>query len=368
MIDNWNDVYGQQKVKECLDRVLQSSQIPHAFLFQGPDGIGKHFTAIRFIQLLNSNQTFEKNSLVSSKIKNFSEPFVKLIIPLPRGKSESPTDSPLDKLNKEVLEILKSEQQIKINNPYYKINLPNANNIKISSIREIKNFLSYTFDEAQYRVILIEDAHLMSDESQNALLKSLEEPPEKVIFILITNQPETLFETIKSRCWQINFDPLEPNDISEILINNFNIQKNRADSVASFASGSVTEAIELLNHNFEHLINLTINILRFSLTHKIHSAIKELNQLTSENSSDSIKLVIKMIIIWLNDIQKERSGISDFYFNNNIENLKKFNHSFPSVQINTSIVILNELLKILEGNVNLNIASLNLIFELTTLR
>ena len=368
MIDNWNGVFGQEKVKNCLNNILNSSQIPHAFLFYGPEGTGKHNVAIRFTQLINSNNNLSSENIIQTKIKKFSEPYLKYIIPLPRGKNETPNDSPIEKLSKEVLDDIKTEFSKKIENPYYQMSIPNANNIKINSIREIKNFLSYNFNDVKFRVVLIEDAHLMSDESQNALLKSLEEPPENFIFILTTSKPESLFETIKSRCWSIAFDPLDTKDIIRILIDYFRIDSNKAELTASFSLGSVSYAMDLLNHNIEVLMDLTIKILRFAVTLKIHSAIKELLKFYSDNSTDSLKILIRMLLSWLNDIEKERNGVKDLYFRKNIENITKFNKNFPKAKLNETITALENILTALQNNINLNIATLNLIFELSILR
>jgi len=364
---SWDNIYGQSNAKKILSNILNSKRIPHALLFLGPDGVGKHFTAVRFTQLLNSVGSNNVSEAILTKINNLSEPYIKYIIPLPRGKNELPGDSPLEKLNKETLDNLKTEINCKIKNPYYKINLPYSNNIKITSIRDIRNFLSYNFDDIKYRVILIEDAHLMSDESQNALLKSLEEPPKNFIFILTTNRPELLFETINSRCWHIEFDPLSVDDVTKILTEFYQIEIKKAAIAAQFSSGSVINAIELVNHNVESLLDLTLRVLRYTMTLKIYSAVKDINDFYN-NNSESLKLLIKMLIIWLGDIQKVRNGCSTYYFNNYTENIIKFNKSFPNANIEAVVLALNNILESLKNNTNLNIAILNLIFELTSLR
>ena len=137
-------------------------------------------------------------------------------MPLPRGKSETDQNDPYEKLSDDEIELINSEFQKKSKNLFYKIQIPRANFIKISSIRDIKKFLSLNYDDVKYRVILVSQAHLMNEESQNALLKNLEEPPDGVIFILCTPYPEKLRETIRSRCWKINFQPLENETIAKI--------------------------------------------------------------------------------------------------------------------------------------------------------
>ncbi|HSP87699.1 MAG TPA: hypothetical protein VLN45_06170, partial [Ignavibacteriaceae bacterium] len=86
---NWDDVYGQEPAKEILSQLILSSRIPHAFLFNGLEGIGKYFLSIRFAQLLNSNDNPEKSSFINNQISNLTEPFIKYIFPIPRGKNET---------------------------------------------------------------------------------------------------------------------------------------------------------------------------------------------------------------------------------------------------------------------------------------
>ena len=358
---DWSGVAGQDSVKEILTQLVNSAQIPHAFLFQGPEGVGKYLTAIRYAQIINESQT------IANYISNLQEPYIKYIFPLPRGKNEIESNGPFEKLSQEEIQEVKSELEEKVKNPYYKISLSKANIIKISSIRDIGKFLSLSYSDVKYRFVLISDAHLMNEESQNALLKNLEEPPPGVIFILLTPYSEVLRETIRSRCWVINFKPLGNKNVVEILTTYFNVQKSIAEEVAPFSGGSVTNAIGLINNDFESLKEKTISVMRYSFGGKFHSAINELSAYVSENDSDSIKLLIKMIISWLNDIQKYRFGLSDYFFSNYSETLFKFNTKFPDVELNEIISKLDYLSSIIKNNVNLNLISLNLVYDLASL-
>ena len=364
---NWASVQGQESVKETLTRLVSTAQIPHAFLFQGPDGVGKYFTAIRYAQIINTYNFAEKSSAINNHISNLLEPYIKYIFPLPRGKNETESDGPLAKLSQEDIQELKSELDEKVKNPYYKISLSRANIIKISSIRDISKFLSLSYSDVKYRFILISDAHLMNEESQNALLKNLEEPPAGVIFVLLTPYPDLLRETIRSRCWMINFKPLDNQDIEKVLTSYFNISKTTAKEVAPFSEGSVTKSIELVNNDFENLKEKTVSIMRFSFGGKFHSALNELSQYLTENDTDSIKLIIKMIISWLNDIQKYRFNLNDYFFSNYEETLSKFNSKFPDVELNQVISKLDYLSSIIKNNININLIALNLIYELASL-
>ncbi len=85
-------------------------------------------------------------------IGQLQEPYIKLIIPLPRGKNETDTSSPTEKLSQDEIDLLREQIEIKATNPFHKISIPKANSIKINSIRDIKKFLSMDYNEIGYRI------------------------------------------------------------------------------------------------------------------------------------------------------------------------------------------------------------------------
>jgi len=368
MTDYFKNINGQKRVKKILSNYNLVSKIPHALLFTGPDGVGKENFAIRFAQSVNSTLlNEEKKERVLNQISNLSEPFVKYIIPLPRGKNETDSDTPTAKLSNDEMDFLHEELSKKIKNGYHKIKLPKANNIKINSIREIKKFLSLEFSDVACRFIIISSAHLMSEPAQNALLKNLEEPPPGVVFILITSFPKRLRETIRSRCWVINFDPLSYEELVSVLTKYFNVDKNIANTVAPFADGSVTMALKLIKMDIGDLSEKTISILRYSFGKKFHSAFNELNSLLAEQGPDNIQLIIKMIITWLNDLQKYKKNVDHYFFKQHKETLEKFNSKFPNVEPKDLVYRIDKLSSYVKNNININLLSANLIFELSTL-
>lgn len=362
-------VIGQLAVKNSLSSLIESGKIPHAFLFSGPPGVGKEFLAFEFAkQICKKILPAENFNRVSSAIANFNEPFVKFIFPLPRGKNETEDTGPLDKLSAEEIQTIKEEVSKKISNPYYKLQIPKATNIKINSIREIKKFISLNYDDIAYRFIIITDAELMNDTSQNALLKSLEEPPEGVIFILITSNISRLRETILSRCWRINFPPLAANEVEEVLVTHFNETRSFAKTVSGFSNGSVSVALNLIEHDFNQLLEKTILFLRYSLGKKYHSAMKEITSLNEIAGNQSIKLLIKLIIYWFNDFEKLRSGGPDtYYFNQFSDTFNKFYQRYPKLKTTELVNNLEILSSLMDQNINLNIIIINIIFELSSI-
>lgn len=363
-MDFWDGLYGQHNVKKILTRLIYSGNIPHALLFSGNSGTGKFLSAIRFTGAVNHEY---KNPVLERSINDLAEPYVKFIFPLPRGKNEDESSSAYEKLNPEEMQIIQEQLDNKKNNPYYQIKIPKANIIKVNSIRDINKFLTYNYEDVKYRTIIIADAHLMNEESQNALLKNLEEPPPGIIFILTTPYPMNLRETIRSRCWQINFQPLDNEDVKNILVKHFLTDPERAETASRFSGGSVTFALQLLENDIETLLEKTISVLRYSFGRKINSAYTAIKDITEENESELFKLVVQLMITWFNDVLKHRTGSKDIAFRKYIETVEKFNSKFPDADIPSVTIKLEYYVSLLKNNVNTGILLLNTINTLAQL-
>ncbi|MBS4035671.1 MAG: AAA family ATPase [Ignavibacterium sp.] len=363
-----NQIAVQKIAAGTLFQIIESEKIPHAFLFRGPDGLGKEYVAIQFAKELAAKYASnEKKEDIISNLNKLNEPYLKYIFPLPRGKNETDASGPFEKLSQDELEVIQEELKKKILNPFHKIRLLRAKNIKISSIRDIIKFLAVSFDDITYRVILISDAHLMNEESQNALLKNLEEPPKGVIFILCTAYPERLRETIRSRCWSINFAPLTDEEVIYILSDYYGIERTLSKKVAPFASGSVSSALEFIENDFDELREKTIRILRYSLGKRFHSALSEFSDITDNQDKVQLRLIIKMIITWLNDIHRFKNNLGNYFFNDHLETLQKFTTKFPDIELNEITHKIDTIDNSLKNNFNLNIAVGNIVAELSSI-
>lgn len=368
MNEQRGEIYGHKNNREVLDRIINTSKIPHAFLFIGKQGVGKDYFALQLAQSINRKfTTVEEQTRIINGLANLNEPFIKYIFALPRGKNETDESNPYEKLNSDDLEEIKDEIQKKISNPYHRVQITKANTIKVNSIRDINKFLSLQFDLSYYRFVLISDAHLMNETSQNTLLKNLEEPPEKVIFILTTPYPELLRETIKSRCWSMYFSPLTVSEISNILIEYFDVDKALAEEVSIFSDGSVTTANQLIEHDFKMLKDKTISFLRYSFGKKFYSAYSEISVLLNDGDTSTLRLFIQMIITWLNDLQRYRTESGDYFYSDYKETLEKFNKKFPKSSIHDVVFKLDYLSSLVQNNINPNLLVTNMIFNISSL-
>ncbi|QQS37952.1 MAG: hypothetical protein IPM56_08450 [Ignavibacteriales bacterium] len=361
-----NEVPGQLQAKKLLNSILDSSNIPHAFLLTGKEGIGKFFLSIKFLQALNKKYSSDKESEIKNHrtIQNCSEPIVKLIFPLPRGRNESENSGPFEKLSSDEIELISGEIETKTKNPYHKINIPKANDIRINSIRDISKFLSFSYGDIKFRSVILIDSHLMNEAAQNALLKNLEEPPEGVIFFLLTPYPEQLRETIRSRCWQIKFQPLEVEDIINVLTTYFNIEKKMAERAARFSSGSVDTAIALVDTELDKLLERTIIFLRFALGNRFEEALTTGSEFLNSDKQDMIKILISLIIAWFADVVRWRAGKDPVFYFEYLDTIEKFNSKFSELVLADIMFNLDRLSMEVDRNINQNLILLKLVYEL----
>jgi DNA polymerase III subunit delta' len=172
------DIIGQDRARLLLQRALAESRLPHAYLFHGPAGVGKKFTAVQFVKALYCSTSSAHEAcdvcIICRKIA---------------------TDNHAD-----VMRVG-----------------PDGNSIKIEQIRAIQHRLSYKPYEDQRTTILLEDCELLSPPAANALLKTLEEPRPNVLLLLLTGKKDALPLTIVSRCQLVPFRPLPSAHIRTIL-------------------------------------------------------------------------------------------------------------------------------------------------------
>lgn len=211
-----NSIIDQEKPVSQLLAMFSKNTVPHGLLFSGIEGIGKNAAATNLAMAFNcqnrSNDTTQQNGPVSD--------FSKIIC----------------------RECSSCKKIVSGNHPDLIRIKPSGKVIKIAQIRDLSSTLLLKPYEARTRVVIINDAELMNQESGNALLKSLEEPPDNTIFILISRQPSNLLPTIVSRCQNIRFYPVPSETIAKYLKNNYKTAPDKANVIAAMANGSLDKA------------------------------------------------------------------------------------------------------------------------------
>ncbi len=212
---DFSAVYGQPHVTKTLQNQLCSGRISHAYLFTGSRGTGKTTCAKILSKAVNCLSPVNGNPCNECEIC--------------RG---------ID--NGSILDVIEIDA---------------ASNNGVDNIRDLREEANFTPANAKYRVYIIDEVHMLSIGAFNALLKTLEEPPSHVIFILATTEIHKLPSTILSRCQRFDFKRISPEDITSRLLyvaekENVNLTENAANLIARIADGGMRDALSLLDRCF----------------------------------------------------------------------------------------------------------------------
>ncbi len=213
-------ITGQEHPVGILTTLFQNRVVPHALLFTGVEGVGKQTCAMKFSMLCNClqyNQTAGNDSAKRADYGRIN----------PCGKCRP---------------CLKIESG---NHPDIITLKPAGASLKIEQIRSLGGMIALKPYEATTRMVIISDAHRMTPGAANALLKSLEEPPARTVFILTANHISGLIPTVVSRCRHIRFNPIPLKNITEMLSAKLVLDPESSRIIASLAAGSFTKALEM---------------------------------------------------------------------------------------------------------------------------
>ena len=268
----FKDIIGQEEAKEQLISSVKKGIIPHARLFCGPEGVGKLSLAISYAQYLNCLDPQDNDSCgkCSSclKYKKLAHPDLHFVFPV------------IKKDKKEVCDDYINEWRAFVGDHHYfslsqwlaYVGAENAQGmIYAKESEEIIRKLSLKIYEAKYKTMIIWLPEKMHEACANKLLKVIEEPYDKTVFILVSNTPDQIITTIQSRCQRINIHNIAESAIVDTLKSEYNITPEDAISVAHIANGSYLKAIETISLDEEHkfFFNLFVQMMRSSYARSI---------------------------------------------------------------------------------------------------
>jgi len=236
-------VIGQVKVRQQLFKILASGRLAHAYLFVGPAGSGRAAMALELARVLNCPSGAEKSAFEECncnscrQIRRWQHPNLLPLFPLPRITKKADEE----KVNRELEKILAA----RADDPYAPLKLSGSGQILIEHIRDFRRSLSLAPDRPGVRTAIIQPADQMTEESANALLKHLEEPPDRCCLLLIAQSTRGLLPTIVSRCQVVRFAPLSVEQLTEALIRRRSQSDKAAESAARLASGSYARSMAL---------------------------------------------------------------------------------------------------------------------------
>ena len=296
----FDKIIGQSFAKKYLSNSIKKDKINHAYLFEGIDGVGK---------------------------STFAKEFAKYLL-----KTEHIENSP-DYINIE----------------------PQGASIKIAQIRNLQTDVIIK-PHGDYKIYIINNAEKMTMESQNALLKTLEEPPIYVIIILITNNKNSLLDTIKSRCDIVKFLPIPLVELKTYLEDR-GIDEKKASMLSTFSRGSISKALELSESSDFMIMREDIqNNIQTMLEKNVVEVLELPNKY--DKYKDNIIEVLDITINYFRDIMMLKENIDkDMIINIDkityLQNMsKKINYS----QVSKIIDIIEETKKKLRSNCNFNLS------------
>jgi len=375
----WSDILGHKRIKRILCTAIRENRIASAYLLTGTEGIGKEALSFEFAKSINCINPIDDGELIHScgkcinckQLANFSHPDFHFIFALPPGKStDSKSESSLDGLSQDQISEITSQIQLKKVDVYHKIQLPNAKQIKISAIRELKRILSRSTESAKRIIVIVSEADKMTTEASNAFLKTLEEPREKITIILNSSRKESIMQTILSRCQLINCEPIPDPEIAEYIIRTQNVDETQARLVASFANGSVSRINEFLNEDMQQLRKDVVDTLRSAMKGKTYKLelVSQLEYLVSKEDKNRIIASLALLTIWLKDAMLIQNNYPKGVVNlDQFEVLQKFAAHYSDKNLVQAILVIEIAIKRINGNVAPQLALLTMYIELRKL-
>lgn len=296
----FENIKGQEFAKKYMRNSLNKGKINHAYMFEGIEGIGKETFANELAKIL----------LETSHLEN-------------------------------------APDCIRVK--------PDGNSIKIVQIRNLQADIVIK-PHKKYKIYIIDKAEKMTVESQNALLKTLEEPPEYAIIILVTNNKEGLLPTIRSRCEIIKFTPIPFIEMKNYLISQ-GIDSNRANLLSSFSRGSMKKALELASSNEFYEMKENVEKYIDIILSKNMVEILDIPTHMEQYKGESIN-VLDMMINYFRDIMicKENVDKSMIINVDKIIFLQNMSSKITYSQVSKIIDIIEDTKIKIKGNCNFNLS------------
>ncbi len=353
----WSDIISQHRVIEALKREIAQHRVAHAYLFHGPDGVGKRAVALALAQTLQCKQPVvpgEACGVCSSCLKagKMMHPDIHVLFPYPtdvqtddiaerlRFFADHPY-SPFDYVRRPSL-----SDPTKMSNKQAIYTVARVN-------EELRRSMSFKPVEGQYKAVILTDVEAMRLEAANAFLKLLEEPTDATIFILITTRPDRVLPTIISRCQRIRFDTLHATDIQHALQKTLQLPKEKANMIARMANGSFSRALEL-SENEELIGNrqLVLDFFRLAYTQntdKIADIIQQMSGLGRER----LKGLLILMLSWVRDLMLYRVMGDDSLLVNvdQMQTIHLFCEKVPDASIESMAALVEEAIELIGRNV-----------------
>lgn len=292
---NFNDLYGQDSIKEILKDSIINNKLAHAYCFNGPRGTGKTSTAKLFAKAINCENA--KDGIACGECnscKNFNE-------------------------NPDIIEI------------------DAASNNGVEEIRELRDNVKILPSNSKYKIYIIDEVHMLSQSAWNAFLKTLEEPPKHVIFILATTEIQKVPITVLSRCQRFTFRKIPKNIICERILSiakeeNIDIDESAAEYIADLADGGMRDALGYLDQLSKENKKITTEIIQNCFGIIGDSTIEEIFLTAKEENLENLQNIFNDISNQGLEVNLLISKILNYLYNEEIKILQNKVSVFNDLQ------------------------------------
>ena len=281
----FQNIKGHEATLTLLSGYLRQGRMHSSFLFIGPEGIGKFMVARELSKIVNCEaQSASACGQCPSclKIEKGQHPDVHIIDAAGAGpaadEAEGPDDTP--------------ERSSQI--------------IKIDQIRQLKRQAGLKAYEARKKVFIINDAHLMNPEAANCLLKTLEEPANDCLIILVTAKPSLLFKTVISRCQAVKFYPLKTGLLRDMLVSDYGLTQAQAGFLSVFSEGSLGRALMLRDSSLLQDKNRVIDEMA------LHKGARASSGHTADRAA--LRQYLNILATWFRDVYICKAGVEAAVF------------------------------------------------------
>ncbi len=327
---SFGEVFGQDNIVKIIQNAVVSGRVSHAYLFSGPRGTGKTTTAKILARMVNCESLDNGN---------------------PCGKCSN------------CLNFSSSGDVVEIDA---------ASNNGVDEIRNLREKVNLVPSQSKYKIYIIDEVHMLTTQAFNALLKTLEEPPKHVIFILATTEPNKIPLTISSRCQKFQFNRVDDSDIVKRLkqisdIEKINISDDALYEIARVSDGGMRDSINLLDQLCSYdLNNITIDDVYNVYGTISYTDIAELLNNVKDNNGDyvvsyiekinkdgiNLSKFIEELLLFLKDVLVYKNCGNELEIKSKNDSVVKINYIFGVNDIYCVIDLLNDLLGKLKYSVH----------------
>jgi len=301
----FSDIIGQEILKKKLVQTVRENRVSHAWLFFGPEGAGALPVSLafaRYILCTNRGESDACGTCAScNKVNKYIHPDLHFVFPVNKTRS-------LEKDNVTSEDFISEWRGFLLENPYGRvtqwydfIDLENKQGvINTEESKKLTGKLFLKSFESDYKVVIIWQPEKMNDQASNKLLKLIEEPPSLTIFLLVTENPDQLLGTVRSRCIPVKVSKISNTDLSAALVKKQNISEDKAKNIVRLASGNYLRALELITETEDIQYNFTKfrELMRICFKVNIPELVKlaeELSGLTREKQKSFIEYGLRTI-------------------------------------------------------------------------